>query len=635
MKDIRLLPSFFFKRNLGYVVCFFILLAISVGLSLSPRGQAATNKFYDPIRTTASRNEVVIIGIDDKSLKEYGAWPWERDIFAKLTKILREAGAKAIAYDVLFLEPRAGDDDFQKELLASSSTIILASKSEGNSYYSSFLSATTTGLINGLANVTPDPDGKVRLYPTGYMQESVCIQPLAKEAFSLYARKAPEPCGSQKILFRYPAHIATYSLVDILNGGIPPENFKDKAIFIGSTALDLNDHFTGMKGETVPGVFVHASIFTSLLNSVRDIPIARNISIILMIFVSFCAALCIALPRSVYRQVLFILLLLAGIVAASAVLFTKGYILPLPWLLETSIISAGFVGLVRLVKEREKNEHIESLFSKYVHKDVLVELLRSGKELKLGGEKKQVSVLFSDIRGFTSLSETLTPEELTSTLNDYLSAMTPHILNQKGTIDKFIGDAIMAFWNAPLDVPHHSLHALRSALSMHKALEAFNEARGTQLGMGIGIHTGNVIVGNVGGQDRVNYTILGDTVNLASRIEGLTKKYGVKTIVTKSVRDLIDDEGIKFRCLDVITVSGKTLPTTLYEARDASGFTDELIISYEKAFKYYYDKEWNKAESIWKKLAKAGDIPSEIMLARIPELRKQIGWDGIWRFDEK
>jgi adenylate cyclase len=338
---------------------------------------------------------------------------------------------------------------------------------------------------------------------------------------------------------------------------------------------------------------------------------------------------------SVYAQAGSVIGLLLGIVIASVVFYMNGIILPLPWLLIGVIISAGFVTLIRFVGEQKQKRHIQSLFSKYVHKDVLKELISSGTDIRLGGERKPITVLFSDLRGFTALSESLSPEDLTTRLNGYLSAMTPHILEEKGTIDKFIGDAIMAFWNAPLLVEHHPLHAVQSALRMHGALQVFNEANKTNLAIGIGIHTGQAVVGNVGGKDRVNYTALGDTVNLTSRIEGLTKKYGVGTIVTMAVCDAINDSKIAFRCLDVITVLGKSTPTTLYEVRYVTDFEDGIVEDYEKAFKYYYEKQWNKAEIIWKKLAKKGDLPSEKMLARIPELRKRSNWDGIWRFDEK
>ncbi|MEZ0208976.1 MAG: CHASE2 domain-containing protein [Candidatus Paceibacterota bacterium] len=635
MKNLFPASSILSKSSAGYAVCFVLLTAFSIGIAISSRGQDITNTFYDPIRKTTQRPEVAVIGVDDKSLQEFGAWPWDRSIFADLATTLSDAGVKVAVYDILFLEPRSGDEALKESLLQSTTTTILASKLEGETYLSSYLLTTTTeNAVSALANVAPDTDGKVRGYPSSFTIEGTCVHPLSLQAFNLYTKKI-ESCTKTHSLFRYPSAIATYSLSDVIQGVVPKEKLQGKVVFIGSTSLDLEDHFVGMGGSKVPGVFVHASAFTSLLNNVDDRPVSRGIGVMLLILVSLCAVASILIPRALYKQVLTLLAFLVGLVIVSALLFEKGIILPLPWLLETSIVSAGFVTLVRFMHERKKNEQIASIFSKYVHKDVLAELLHSGQELKLGGERKQMSILFSDIRGFTTLSETLSPEELTSTLNEYLSAMTPHILEEKGTIDKFIGDAIMAFWNAPLDVPNHPVHAVKSALLMHTAMKQFNEERGTTLAIGIGVHTGNVIVGNVGGKDRVNYTVLGDAVNLASRIEGLTKKYGVATIVTKAVKDLVDDPQIAFRCLDVITVAGKSLPTTLYEPRYAEDFPDGLIADYEKAFKYYYDKEWNKAETIFKKLAKAGDVPSEKMLARIPELRKRTDWDGVWRFDEK
>ncbi len=626
------------KKHTAYLISFFILILVLSLYSISIRGQEITNSIYDAIRTTESRDEVVIIGIDDKSLQSVGAWPWDRSTFATLTTKLSEAGVRVVVYDVLFFEPRSGDDAFKKALEISTNTSIFSSKIENGVYLSSFLLAQApTATVSALANVVPDSDGKVRRYSPVYDDGEECLGSLAQTAFYYLSHKEYKKelnCGSQSY-FRYPNTVQTYSLIDVIDGKVPEALLKDKVVFIGSTSLGLEDHFVGIAGNKVSGVYIHASMFTSLLNNVDDKPIDPWLTFILMYLGAIMAGSAIYAIKSVVRQVISISVILLSVVISSVVTFSYGYIIPFPWLFGSVLLSSAFTALIRFVVERKQNEKIQTIFSKYVHKDVLKELMVSGSEIKLGGERKKVTVLFSDLRGFTTFSESLTPEALTKLLNGYLSAMTPHILEERGTIDKFIGDAIMAFWNAPLPVHNHAHHAVRSALRMHAALVVFNKEHRTSLAIGIGIHTGNVVVGNVGGRDRVNYTILGDTVNLASRLESLTKRYGVKTLVTEDVKNEITDDSMIFRLLDTITVKGKSEPTKLYEVTEKSSIAARILDDYEKARKAYLKGDWDEAEGLFKKLAHNGDKPSEKMLERIPELRKKESWDGIWRFDEK
>lgn len=624
------------KQYLVFVLGFIIILFFVNYIANSARGVQLTNQFFDAIRTTDNRDEVVIIGIDDKSLQSIGAWPWDRSVFANLTKKLSDAGAKVIAYDVLFLEPRDGDVLFKETLLNTQSSVVLGSKLENSKYLSSYLATSSSSLVySAIANVMPDADGKVRRYPSAFTDD-MCIFPLAIKAFNIFTFNKTNDCTQkEEEMFRYPLNVETYSVADILSDKISPEKIKGKTVFIGSTSLDLMDHFVGVTGEKIPGVYVHASIFTSLLNKVSDRNCTNVEILLLLLFYIFITGVFVFRLRTVLGQIMTMVLVELSVVIFSAIFFSYGVILPTPWLLLVVFLTGGYIALFRFVRERKQNQYIQSLFSKYVHKDVLKELMKSGESLHLGGEKREMTILFSDIRGFTTLSESLTPEELTRILNAYLSAMTPPILEEKGTIDKFIGDAIMAFWNAPLYVDNHATHAVRAAISMLKVLDIFNKKNNTNLVIGIGIHTGNVVVGNVGSEDRVNYTVLGDVVNLASRLEGLTKKYGVMCIVSGEVKEKVNDNNILFRKLDVITVKGKNLPTTLYEVREKNDIDIQIFDQYEKAFECYQKKEFDTAENIFKELIKIGDKPAEIMLERISDVRNQKDWDGVYHFDEK
>jgi len=604
-------------------------------LSVTSRGEALTNMFFDPIRVTSTRQEVVIIGIDDKSLQTLGAWPWNRSIFAQLHAALTNAGVRAIAYDVLFLEERVGDAVFLESLTNSKTPTFLASKITEDGYLDSHLVGGVPHLQPAFANVNPDTDGKVRSYPSSVTLQKTCTYGLAESVFRFMTFVTSTTCNTlADTSFRYPLSISTYSVADILAGKVTDRDLRGTVVLIGSTSLDLADHFVSLTGEKIPGVYVHGSILTSLLNNVSDTHASKGVALLYFLVVISFTALALSRVERLILQIVSVVLLLLAVCTVSVAIFHYGVILPVPWLLLAVLITSGYITFARFIKERNQNKYIQTLFSKYVHKDVLLELIRSDEPIRLGGEKKEVTVLFSDLRGFTTLSEKLSAEELTQLLNAYFSAMTPHILEEKGTIDKFIGDAIMAFWNAPLTIPDHTVHAVSSALRMHKALSDFNKTHNATLEMGIGVHRGEVVVGNVGGEDRVNYTVLGDTVNLTSRLEGLTKKYGVKTIITEEVCLELDQAAFAIRLLDVITVKGKITPTKIYEVVDTSEASATDFNLYEKGFNLYQKGLWEDAKSILEDIK--DDNPSKVLLERISVLEKEpTTWDGIWRFDEK
>lgn len=618
---------------LGFVgiLCFLWLVATS------SRGVSITKQFFDPIRTTSVRNEVVIVSIDDSSLQALGAWPWDRSVFSKLVQKINQAGAKVAVFDVLFLESRTGDTSFKEALAQTATPIVLAAKLDNARYRPSyFVDGVNPLVIASLANVEPDSDGKVRSFPSSSLQNTLCVSGLAQTAFNVFTFNKKSSCTGIKLgMFRYATQVTTYPLIDIISGKVNAEVLEGKAVFIGSTSLDLLDHFVGMTGEKIPGIFVHASIFTSLLNEEYDRDCTSGEILVLILFSMFATVYLLYAMRSLLAQIFAVTLLLTASVVFSLIAFSHGVEAPLPWLILTIFLTGGYLTLFRFIKERKQGEYISSLFSKYVHKDILKELLKSPSALNLQGEKRDMTILFSDLRGFTSLSELLEPEELTALLNEYFSVMAPCILEEKGTIDKFIGDAIMAFWNAPLFVENHSTHAVRTALRMQNSLDIFNTNHTHALSMGVGIHRGEVIVGNVGSKERVNYTALGDSVNLASRIEGLTKKYGVQCIVTEKVRESVHDEDIMFRRLDVITVSGKKIITTLYEVRFFDSAEVQLFKEYEKAFDAYQSKLFTEAGAMFKELVEQGDVPSRIMLERISVVQHEEGWEGFWHWDEK
>lgn len=293
-------------------------------------------------------------------------------------------------------------------------------------------------------------------------------------------------------------------------------------------------------------------------------------------------------------------------------------------------------------KINEEKQKLRGAFQQYVSPDLIEEITKNPDKLKLGGEKKQLTVYFSDIRGFTTLSEKLSPEELVSFLNDYLSQMTDIVLDNKGVIDKYIGDAIMAFWGAPIEDKDHAIHACTSAIHMKKQMEKiseeFKKSNRPEIKIGMGINTGDMVVGNMGSSKRFDYTVIGDNVNLASRLESLTKQYHVGILISESTNNAILNKGFITRELDLVTVKGKTKPIKLYELicfeKELSDYQKKLNEKFSIAMKKYYSKEFKESKQLFTECKeKYNDETSEIYIQRCEEFIKNPPgekWDGVF-----
>jgi adenylate cyclase len=286
----------------------------------------------------------------------------------------------------------------------------------------------------------------------------------------------------------------------------------------------------------------------------------------------------------------------------------------------TAFVSSTAVSLLRTESERGQ---IRKAFSTYLSPDLVAELSKDPDKLKLGGERRDITVLFADIRGFTTMSEGYKdkPEELTVLLNDLLTPLTHEIMDQKGTIDKYMGDAIMAFWNAPVDVPNHPRIACEAAIKMMIALEVLNRdligsGRITEpLKIGIGLNTGEVTVGNLGSEQRFDYSCLGDAINLGSRLEGLSKAYGVPIVIGESTYDVLDQPpaDAELVLLDHVIVKGKSIPVAIYGIIPHQHFSTDWCADHNELMAFVERDAWEDVEIVLNRLRKSESYPGELL----------------------
>ena len=304
------------------------------------------------------------------------------------------------------------------------------------------------------------------------------------------------------------------------------------------------------------------------------------------------------------------------------------------------------IAIYRYVKEEREKKKIRGAFQYYLTASVINEMLKDPTNLKLGGDKKDLSVLFSDIRGFTTISEKLTPEELVRLLNEYLTAMTNIVFKYEGLLDKYMGDAIMAVFGAPLDQPDHARRACLTALEMMEDLHKLQkkwEAEGRPiLNIGIGINTGDMVVGNMGSEMRFDYTVMGDMVNLGSRLEGINKEYGSNIILSEFTYNVVQDS-VSCRELDWVRVKGKNKPVKIFELlgeKKDEGNWKDLITNFEKGLMLYREAKWDEAiESFQRVLTiRADDFASSMYIERCKSLKEQPPpqpWDGVFTMTKK
>ena len=611
-----------FLTRIGAALAF---AALVFALTQVGYGQTIESRLKDRLtETRRASDDIVVVAIDDASIQALGVWPWPRSLHANMIDALTEDGARVIGYDVTFSEAStAAEDQALERAIRESGRVVLAFESDLSPLDAFVAAAKRTGDTS----VITDADGVVRRM---VIHESFAnsVSGDALQTSDVYLQ----------IPFVGPPHsFRTVSFSDVLNGTIPPQTFNDKTVLVGATAPDLHDAYLTptSEGALMPGVEIHANAIQAMregrvLSELKP----THIAILLFLFALLLGAC--SLMRLRYHLISAIGILVGYLVVALAVSST-GLLLPiLPPI--AVIVGATVVDVaIRYFAEKRERAWIHRAFAHYLAPQVIEKLVRGETKLELGGVKKQLTILFSDIRGFTSLSEKMKPEELVPFLNEYLTAMTDVVLETEGVVDKYIGDAIMAFWGAPLPQSDHANRAARTAIEMKRRLRELQETWRAQgkpdIAIGIGVNTGEVIVGNMGSKQRFDYTVMGDDVNLASRLEGLTKHYGVTILISEATRNLLDDS-VRVRPIDLVAVKGKKDAVRVFEIDPP-----EFAAEFESALKHYYAREWKQALAVFEKLeTDARDKPSAIFAERCRALiahPPEAGWDGVYRATEK
>lgn len=644
--------------------------------------------------------DIVILLIDQYSLdffeKEQGLpWPWPRQLYSAVVDYLKRGGARAVFFDLVLSESsRSGvedDRDFAAAMTRAGNVFLALSLSRSEAGYEeppvellrrfglrqgepppgielpAARSASTPVLplleaCRGAGNVLfePDSDGVFRRLPVAFRYQGLVLPSIAlalagASGFTGGLSALPLDRDGRMIL-RYHGPAGTYrsySIAALINSWarieeglepqVRPEEFAGKTVLVGGSAPGLLELRPTPLSPVFPGVEIQATAFDNIMHRDAFRESGTLILIALVLVFAIFTAVAASLLQRVWQQVIFLLAALALPFAAARAAFASGVWVGLA-APETAVL-LGFLGsaLVNYTVEGRQRRFIKGVFSHYLSPQVIERIVEDPGRLKLGGEKREVTSFFSDVAGFTSISEKLSPEELVNFLNEYLSEMTEIILESGGTLDKYEGDAIIAFWNAPLDQPDHALRGCRAALLCQARLAElrprFQALTGRPVAMRVGLNSGPAVVGNMGSSRRFDYTAMGDTINLASRLEGAGKQYRVSILAGRNTYEQVRSE-ILGREVDLIRVVGKAEPVAVYEiiAERAAAAAEllERLRLFNEARGLYLQRRWDEALRLFESLA--GDPVAEVYVGRCLAMRKEPppeGWDGVFTLKEK
>ncbi len=429
---------------------------------------------------------------------------------------------------------------------------------------------------------------------------------------------------------------------DVFSQDAPQELLSDRIVLLGASAAGLLDLRSTPVGQRYIGVEAHANLIAGLLDAaIRQQPAYSDGLELTLLFV-IGALTVFLLPRlSPFGALVFVVTILITAMALNLWMWSAlNLVVPVASLLGYTLLAALLQINYGFFVESRNKRHLSRVFGQYIPPKLVEELDEAGEEVSLEGESREMSVLFSDVRGFTTISESIDARELTQMMNEFLTPFTRIIQEQRGTIDKYMGDCVMAFWGAPLPDEDHARHAVTAGLEMAKVVreldEPFTRRGWPPIRVGVGVSSGEMNVGNMGSEFRIAYTVMGDVVNLGSRLEGLTKQYGVDMIVSDTTASMLPD--FAFRELDLVRVKGKNEPIAIHEPigpEDSIMPADaERLKQFSIALTAYRNRDWDGAEAILEKLRDLDDhLLYNVYIQRIEKFRREpppTDWDGVF-----
>ncbi len=728
--------------GLARAVCILLLFALVPLRLADPRPlqelRTRTFDFFQVLRPRPQEiRPVVIVDIDEASLKAIGQWPWPRTTVADLVSQITQLGAVAIGFDIIFPEPdrmspaiaersfrgidaetRAkldslpSNDDALAEAIKHSRVVAGQAGAASPEVRTAADAALQTGFAvrgpdprpylvtfagllrnvpaieqaaagRGLFSINPESDGIIRRVPvimtaqgslvpslslellrvvTGSSAILVRVDQAGVQAVAVPGLEVPTDRNGQFwVHFNHHDPERYVSAKDVLQGNVPPDRLAGKLVLIGTSAIGLLDLKTTPLDAAIPGVEVHAQILESVLSKSSLVNPNYAIGAELALAVLFGLAIIVAAPM-LPASIVIVLggCLIAGLIGLSLYLFVEhNLLIDFTYPLISSWLIYLVLTFVNYFREQKQRRQIRSAFGYYLSPHMVEQLASSPEKLVLGGEERRMTILFSDVRGFTTISEHYKddPQGLTRLMNRFLTPLTNAIIERKGTIDKYIGDAIMAFWNAPVDDHEQEANACEAALEMLSRAETLNgelkreaETNGgvyMPLRIGIGLNTGPCVVGNMGSDFRFNYSVLGDTVNLASRLEGRTKDYRIPVVIGSRTA-----QGAKQKFavmeIDLIMVKGKKQPEAVFTVLgrseiDADPRCRELRDANAQMLGRFRKQQWDDAIDLiarCRKFANGFDLSGlyDMYEERIELYRAQPpapDWDGVYEAETK
>ena len=663
------------------------LLAVGYLLDTLASTRARAVDFLLLARQARPASATVIVGVDERSATRlrprYGpvaAWP--RSLYAEALERLRAASPRLVGLAVLFDAPREDDEELARALRLAGNVITPVVAQGAGAFdprpgvaqeFERFVRPTPAvrdvRLDEGIVNVTAARDGVVRSLPLLLRAGEEEIPSFALVAVARFTRRErvvdAAPRGgplfaagraipvvehdSMLINFLGPPSdpggggpFRIIPLADVLDGAFDPEWVRDKIVLVGFTTAGIDEHPTPMTGDRrMWGVEILGNAIETILHQRFLVPAPRAVVVGLIVGLALLAGL-LAAGRRPLGMGLLVLVVLGLYLIAASILLEAGVILDLVLPPAALLLTFATALVDRVVFEQAEQRRIREAMGRYLSPSVSRWVLADPRRLRLGGELRELTVLFSDLRNFTTHAHALPPETLVALLNDHMTEMTAIVFRHDGVLAHYAGDGLEAFWNAPLPQPDHARRACDAALDMMAALGPLRHefaAHGWgDLDMGIGLNSGTTIVGNLGSRDRLAYTAVGDAVNVASRLEGLSKEYGVCIVIGEATRQAAGDL-FEYRFLDLVAVKGRAEPVRVYELLGRAGSTPperrQILARYERGVVLYQNRQWVEAAALFEDLAVAApdDGPVALYGRRARELLEQPpgrDWDGVW-----